>query len=81
MIHTIVNAEPGSRQRQSDRSPTNFPANASVVGVRLENEGPNLRTVVLALYISSQIRVLMYLFTDFLRSHNKEFKTLPSLQN
>lgn len=67
MINTIIDAELGSRQRP---------------GVRLENQVPNPRTVVLAPYISSQIRVLMYLFnanTDFLRSHNKELKTLFSL--
>jgi hypothetical protein len=67
MINTIINAEPGSRQR---------------LGVRLENQVPNPRTVVLVLYILSQIRVLMYLFnanTDFLRSHNKELKTLLGL--
>lgn len=67
MINTIIDVEPGSRQKH---------------GVRLENQVPNPRTVVLALYISSQIRVLMYLFnanTDFLLSHNKELKTLLSL--
>jgi len=67
MTNTIINAEPGSRQRP---------------GVRLENQVPNPRTVVSALYISSQIGVLMYLFnanTDLLRSHNKELKTLLSL--
>lgn len=67
MINTIINAEPGSGQRP---------------GVRLENQVPNPRTVVLALYISSQVRMLMYLFnanTGFLRSHNKELKTLLSL--
>ena len=67
MISTIIDAEPGSKQRP---------------GVRLENQVPNPRTVVSALYISSQIRVLRYLFntnSDFLRSHNKELKTILSL--